>query len=282
MSTFSVVIPTYQRPGELAQCLDRLKPGVQDISFEEYEVIVTDDEGTGSDTQRLVRERYPWATWAEGPGRGAAANRNAGATRAASEWLVFTDDDCLPDPRWLAAFRDVQRKASPDIMEGKTIADGKKPGPGWTAPVNLDGSRLWSCNFAVRRSLFENLGGFDEKYLTAGVEDVDFRVRALKATNSHQFIPEAIVVHPWRKSRSFWAQLKKVRSWRRFYRKFPERTNPYNANYHLGSLIGALKWLPLAIWNENWRLEAGGKVTRLLKTATILYEKARNDYKQQS
>ena len=52
--------------------------------------------------ERFLAQQYPWVSWGRGPRRGPAANRNAGALRARGEWLAFTDDDCVPDPNWLA------------------------------------------------------------------------------------------------------------------------------------------------------------------------------------
>ena len=99
----SVVIPTYQRPDTLAQCLDRLAPGMQSLDAARYEVIVSDDS-TDETSRRMVADRYPWAQWTAGTRRGPAANRNAGARLARASYLVFTDDDCLPDPNWLSGF----------------------------------------------------------------------------------------------------------------------------------------------------------------------------------
>jgi GT2 family glycosyltransferase len=281
MSTFSVIIPTYQRPEELAGCLDCLAPGTLELSFDDYEVIVSDDAGTGSETQRLVAEQYPWATWVEGPGRGAAANRNEGASHAQSEWLVFTDDDCRPQPGWLKAYSDVNRTATLDIMEGKTTADREKTEPGWTAPINREGGVLWSCNFAIRRMLYHRIKGFDENYLSAGVEDIDFRIRAFEASNKRCFVSDAHVLHPWRKVKSLSEQISELRSWAYFFQKFPEQAEQYNVKYHLGGLLDLLKWVPHAARGEGWRREVGLKIKRVLKSVLILYWQVKDGHKQQ-
>ena len=39
---------------------------------------------------------------------------------------------------------------------------------------NVTGDLLWSCNLAIRHDLFERLGGFNEDFLEAGGEDVEF------------------------------------------------------------------------------------------------------------
>jgi glycosyltransferase involved in cell wall biosynthesis len=99
---FSVVIPTRHRNDLLAKCLDRLAPGNQTTSAT-YEVIVTDD-GADSTAEAMIQQQYAWAKWVAGPRQGPAANRNNGASYAQGDWLVFTDDDCLPEPNWLETY----------------------------------------------------------------------------------------------------------------------------------------------------------------------------------
>jgi GT2 family glycosyltransferase len=194
---FSVVIPTRDRNETLALCLDRLAPGAQTLPHDQYEVIVADD-GSRSSARELLMERYPWARWVEGPRRGPAANRNAGARIARGEWLAFTDDDCLPDRQWLAAFAGSfsPNAAALEAFEGRTTCQAGLNSPRQTAPVNLEGGLLWSCNFAVRRLGFEAMGGFDERYPYAHMEDADLQSRLQKAGYMIRFVPAAEIDHP--------------------------------------------------------------------------------------
>ncbi len=178
----SVVIPTRERNATLALCLDRLAPGAQTLPHDQYEVIVSDDSD-GHLAFELVRDRYPWARWQEGPRRGPAANRNAGARAARGTWLVFTDDDCLPDPIWLEAYVAAMNpnEAALDVLEGRTTCRAGLLSPRQAAPLNLEGGRLWSCNFAIRRAGFEKVGGFDERYPFAHMEDADLQARLRKS-----------------------------------------------------------------------------------------------------
>lgn len=190
----SVVIPTCHRNDLLAKCLDSLAPEVQILAAEEYEVIVSDD-GSKTTAEVMMREQYPWAKWVAGPRKGPAANRNNGARHASGEWLAFTDDDCMPESQWLDAFAQHIDKEYP-VLEGKTTSD--KTGLFYTAPINLTGGYLWSCNMMVRKSLFNQLEGFDDNFPFARLEDVDFRVRLQEAGNTMYFVPEAVVFHPHR------------------------------------------------------------------------------------
>ena len=200
---FSVIIPTCHRNADLALCLDCLAPGEQSLPSETYEVIVTDD-GRDSTAEAMIRDRYPWAKWTQGPRRGPAANRNHGARQAQGEWLVFTDDDCLPSQGWLGAYFEELHTA--DVLEGLTRADRGRESYAEEAPINLTGGYLWSCNFSIERKSFEAVGGFDESFPAPAMEDCDLRENLREAGIPFRFIAQAEVIHPWRQARGwgFW------------------------------------------------------------------------------
>ncbi|MFM6012654.1 MAG: glycosyltransferase family 2 protein [Dolichospermum sp.] len=64
-------------------------------------------------------------------------------------------------------------------------------------PINLTGGCFWSANIAVRRELFEKVGGFDPNYPLAAHEDQDLKLRLEPITNI-LFVSNAIVSHPVR------------------------------------------------------------------------------------
>lgn len=192
---FSVIIPTYHRNDMLAKCLDCLVPGVQLLPAEQYEVIVTDD-GSKTTAKEMIVERYPWVRWVAGPRKGPAANRNNGAQYAQGEWLAFTDDDCLPEPNWLSAFAEATT-GSALALEGAIHPLGELNQDLAECPVNITGGAFLSANIAVKRSLFEKIGGFDPNYLMALHEDTDIKLRLVPLTNI-AFVPEARILHPVR------------------------------------------------------------------------------------
>ena len=191
----SVIIPTYHRNDMLAKCLDYLVPGTQTLSAEHYEVIVSDD-GYKTTAQEMIREDYPWVKWVAGPRKGPAANRNNGAGYAQGEWLVFTDDDCLPQANWLNTFAQAT-KGEALALEGAIHPLGDPEQDMAECPINLNGGCFWSANIAIERALFEKIGGFDPNYPLAAHEDVDMKLRLFKLTTI-SFIPDASVVHPVR------------------------------------------------------------------------------------
>jgi GT2 family glycosyltransferase len=216
-AVLSVVVPTCDRNDQLAQCLERLAPGRQTLETGRYEVVVTDD-GARDTAQDLVRTRFEWAKWVAGPGRGPAANRNNGVRFASGEWIAFVDDDCLPEPGWLAAFDGESRKPQTLILEGMTVCPDKTDNPFEEHVENLHGGALWSCNFAIRRSVFDQVSGFDEGFTEACFEDIDLHWRLRRAGWAVSFCPDARVLHPARAGtwRDLWRRTLRLRWMVRF------------------------------------------------------------------
>jgi GT2 family glycosyltransferase len=197
----SIVIPTCRRPELLGECLRRLEPQlVAHAESGTAEVWVTDDGADELATRKMLEAEFAFVRWTAGPRRGPAANRNHGARQASAEWILFLDDDCRPEPGLLLAY--AQRLASApgcEVMEGRIQPDCAKRHPFEECPINDRGGNLWSCNFAIRRELFLEMGGFDERFPNAAGEDWEFRYRLQKQGHRIDFTPEATVTHPWRK-----------------------------------------------------------------------------------
>lgn len=192
---FSIVVPTRDRNALLERCLERLVPGGQTFSGA-YEIIVTDDS-PGGVAKTLIDTTFSSVRWIVGPGRGPAANRNAGAAHARGTFLIFVDDDCIPERDLLEGYaRAITDEVA--VYEGRITCKDGLDSPRKTSPVNLHGGFLWSCNFAIRRDTFAQLGGFDERFPIAHLEDADLRDRILAAGQPIDFVPGASVDHPAR------------------------------------------------------------------------------------
>jgi GT2 family glycosyltransferase len=117
---FSVVIPTFGRPQQLAECLESL--ACLDYPRDHFEVIVVDDGGSVSLSEvvgvfdgrlNLVLLRQANA--------GPAAARNTGIARAGGEYAAFTDDDCTVSERWLKALAIRLREKPGHASGGRTV-----------------------------------------------------------------------------------------------------------------------------------------------------------------
>jgi GT2 family glycosyltransferase len=193
----TIVIPTCNRHRELERCLSALQSQIP--LDDSVEVFVCDD-GNTEEAKELLRNRYRWVQWLQGPRRGAAANRNIGAREASGQWLIFLDDDCTPRADWLAAYISSFQTGVSNrlILEGPTFAENHTRSLLLEGPHNPTGGRLLSCNFAILRALFDKVNGFDERY-SLYFEDTELHARLRQSGYSVRFLPEAAVDHPLRR-----------------------------------------------------------------------------------
>lgn len=194
----SVIIPTCNRPKELAYCLRTLLTQLpQDQSVE---VLVCDDSSDDR-TKDMVAAEFPQVKRVQGSRRGPAKNRNGGAKAATGDWLIFLDDDCEPSPEFLAAYLKVMSTTPADqnvALEGATYRIGTNASLMTEAPHNPTGGMLISCNFAIPRQLFIASHGFDERFPMAVFEDTEFAARMELQGLRVIFVKEAAVDHPLR------------------------------------------------------------------------------------
>jgi GT2 family glycosyltransferase len=200
----SIVIPTYSRPVELAQCLESLSR--LEYPRDRFEVIVVDD-GSAMPLDEVVapfRSRLTLSLLRQ-PNAGPAAARNAGAERARGELLAFTDDDCLPEPSWLAQLAEVLAR-SPDCMVGGATVNAIS-GNLCSATsqlitdvvyrhynaLPLRARFLASNNLALSAAGFREIGGFDRSLRAA--EDRDLCDRWLHRGRHIIYHPAAHVWH---------------------------------------------------------------------------------------
>jgi glycosyltransferase involved in cell wall biosynthesis len=190
----SVVITVRNEEGHLAQLLESLR-----IQETPLEVVLVDSESRDR-TVEIAREfaaRHPGLLRIfEHPGsRG--IGRNAGVRAAQGEFVAFIDGDCFADTNWLKALR-AALTADP-IAAGQTVTVGKpRYGPLHRVELFQSGYDVTypSCNLAYRRALFEELGGFDPRFITA--EDIDLNLRAVRAGATIRYVADAVVYHHMR------------------------------------------------------------------------------------
>jgi GT2 family glycosyltransferase len=193
----SVCIVTRGRPALLRECLEIVING-QSLNREHYEVIVSDDDPENS--AKKVVEEFSSVTWVSGPARGVAANRNKVAGQSRGEWIVFVDDDELPEPNWLAEVHKAALSGQWDVIEGVVQPTDYPDSIFWYAPTVESPGLFCTANLAIRRDAFVALGGFDERFAISH-EDMDLGRRIRDAGVATTFLREAVVKHPARKQK---------------------------------------------------------------------------------
>jgi glycosyltransferase involved in cell wall biosynthesis len=197
----TVVIPTYLRPALLARCLDAVL--AQTLDARAFDVVVVDD-GASADTARIVHERQeragaPAITYLATRGReGPAVARNRGWRAARGEVIAFTDDDTVPDRRWLE--HGLQALVPPAVAaHGRIVVPTPQPPTDYERNTKgLETAGFVTANCFVRKSALAQVGGFDERFRRAWREDADLYFSLMERAGSVVAAPAAIVVHPVR------------------------------------------------------------------------------------
>jgi GT2 family glycosyltransferase len=222
MSTprISVVIPTHNGAATLALCLQALRAS----SFPPDEIIVVDDGST--DGSADIAAQWDCCVIRLERNVGAARAKNRGARQAQGDILFFTDDDVI-----------VARDALAKLVEN--YSDARVAGVVGLLDANIpfgdfasNFKNLWmrftyerlprehigvfyTSIAAMRREIFQHLGGFDENYRGASVaEDTEFGQRAwgaghlltldsrVTATHRKHYTPRQVLVTDYRRARA--------------------------------------------------------------------------------
>ena len=161
----SVVLCTFNRADVVVRTLDAVlaQEGV------DFEVVVVDDGSTDAtpDTLAGAAERDPRVRPVRQDNAGLSAARNTGLAAATGAWVVFLDDDDVPDPGWLAALARPTGDPEVGITCCGAIAvgpDGEEifPLPVVALPEPFGGVRgsYRAGTFAVRTELCRQVGGY--------------------------------------------------------------------------------------------------------------------------
>lgn len=188
----SILIPTCLRPKNLSKCLKELQLQASQIDNFPIEIIVSEDSEDTSSEQ--VTAESINACWTKGPGKGPAANRNHAAGKANGNWLLFLDDDVIPQTGFLQAYVNHIEKDYDDVLEGRMICKDEHNSPFYRMAENQTGGNLFTANLAVRKETFVELDGFDEELII--MEDLEFAHRLKMAGKRISFVADATVDHP--------------------------------------------------------------------------------------
>ena len=210
MPKATVIVPTYNRSDELSGMLTSLARQ----TCREFEVLVIDDASAKPIADQISESGWPFKLRIKrneknsGPGK----SRNTGVLLARSDLLLFTDDDCRPDPGWVEYFILAMESAGADVggLGGQTLAEGKDIFSRYydfhrlLDPLPHDRNNpdyipyLVTANCAVRKDALLHSGGFDGRIPSAGGEDVAASLRMVKSGYVLKRCPDALVYHRFR------------------------------------------------------------------------------------
>ena len=240
----SIVVPTFERPDQLQECLASL--AALDYPRDRYEVIVVDDGGAAA-IEPIIAALRPGldVTLIRQVNAGPAAARNTGAAHAGGQVLAFTDDDCRVDPGWLRGLTDALAAAPGSMVGGQTVNDASGIYPAMSQLIvdvvyrhyNRDPMQarfLASNNVAFSADGFREVGGFDPDFRFS--EDRDLCDRWRHSGRRIVHTPAALVYHAHRMgARGFCRQHFQ-------YGRGAERFSRHRAARGSGSMLSELRF----------------------------------------
>jgi len=209
----SVLVPVYGKWRHTYTCLRSILRAATEVP---YEVLVLDD-ASPDETPRLAEKVHGVRYVRHPENLGFLRNCNAGAAHARGETLLFLNNDTLVQDGWLDALHDAL-DADPEVglVGAKLVgADGRlqeaggivfQDGSGWNygrgddphAPAYDYRKEVDYCSGAcllVPRALWQDLGGFDDRFAPCYYEDTDLAFAVRAAGRKVVYEPRAVVVH---------------------------------------------------------------------------------------
>ncbi|MBC7211745.1 glycosyltransferase [Pseudomonas mosselii] len=197
MSRVSIVIPMFNEARHIGRTLDAARRSASAAGLA-CELIVVDN-GSSDDGPRIAREHG--AQVLSLPGVAIGALRNAGVAASHGEWLAFLDADIEVPEHWLDLLLDLQRRGEGDVFALDCDTPRQAPwfAQAWQRRTLRTGQTVQDCtwlptpNLLMRRSWFDQVGGFDERLRTG--EDKDFTLRLHESGARLRVLRQPAVLH---------------------------------------------------------------------------------------
>ncbi len=212
-ATISVIVPTYNGIGYIADCLDSLRKQIRKPD----EVIVVDD-GSTDGTAGKIEKSYPEVACVRlESNRGFAAAVNEGIRRSSGTYVALLNNDTRADESWLRELEktlDEQPEVGfcsskmvfadrPGVINsigiGFTRAGmavdvgyGQQDGESFARSRPVFGACAGAAMY--RKAMLDDIGLFDED-LFMWYEDVDLSFRAQLAGYTCVYVPTALIHH---------------------------------------------------------------------------------------
>ncbi len=212
----SIIIPVMNNLEYTKQCLEALS---LNTAYEPYEVIIIDNASTDGTGEFLKCLEGNVKIITNGENLGFARSCNQGAMAAEGEFLVFLNNDTVPEPGWLDSMVSVA-DGNPDVAvvgskllypddrvqhagvvfgcreSGLSIShiykgiEREHPAVNYLREFNA----VTAACMLVKRNVFLALDMFDEGFLN-GYEDVDFCLRVREKGLKIMYNPESTLLH---------------------------------------------------------------------------------------
>ncbi len=225
-----------------------------------FEVIVVDDGSIEPIAKQLKISpsfdcKFKYIERSEKSSRSKA--RNIGANSAVFDYLIFVDGDHFFEARFLATYQNnlkIKPKNSvvlgsrnhfSERFLGRVLSSFLRPGSETFIPKEFSADErilllkrnnipfkellgkwhlFWSCNFLIKKTLFEETNGFDETFLGWGLEDSEFGYRLI---HNHGIEIDFIENNVWHCVGENQISKQKVKEWHENIQKFYKKYNDF-------------------------------------------------------
>lgn len=259
----SVVVPFHDNAGQLELCLAGLR-----ASKVEFELITVDDasrDARAIEAARRVSDKHVRLDKNSGP----AVARNEGVKAAEGPIVVFVDSDVVVRPDTLE--RMIEELASdPTAAAVFGSYDDAPAHPGWVSEYrNLlhhwvhhngprEASTFWAGCGAVRRHVFERVGGFDPRYRRPSIEDIELGMRLKSAGERILLVPEISCKHlkHWRLLDMIAVDVtRRAMPWTKLLIDRPGTGGDLNLQWAQKACV-VLVFLAVLVGSISWKIEA--------------------------
>jgi glycosyltransferase involved in cell wall biosynthesis len=204
MQGISVIVTVLNEEKNIRDLIVSLIPQEQP-----FEVIVVDSMSSDR-TPKILEEyaaKYDFIKY-YGKKTTRGAGRNYGVSMANYNYLAFIDGDAIAGEHWIRNLR--MFTETYDLVAGKSINTGNMKYSMERLKLFYKGFdvTLPSSNLMYSKSLFMDLGGFDESFVTA--EDIDLNIRAVRAGARYTVCDKCVV---YTKTRETFRDFKKQAYW---------------------------------------------------------------------
>lgn len=193
----TVQICTFNRRALLPRVLDALFD--QDLAPDEYEIVLVDDGSTDGTYEEVISALRPTCALhvVRQSNAGLARGRNVGLARARGRIVMFMDDDVLATRGLLRAHLRFHENHPRAICRGAVInvASFDVLPPARWSPRNYSGAYFWTTNVSAPRNLIAAAGGFDERFVEYGWEDLELGFRLRQMGVPSKLEKDAVVYH---------------------------------------------------------------------------------------
>ena len=210
----SIIIPCYNQIEYTTATILSILDCSSKVSFE----IIVSDDCSILDDYKIIEGLSPITRVVRPPSNfGFLKNCNFAATHAQGDYLVFLNNDCLPLPGWLDSLLEtIDSDPQIGIVGSKLLnADGSlqeaggimwRDASGWNygrgenplAPEYNYKKEVDYCtgaSFCIKKSLWEEVGGFDESFAPAYYEETDLSFRLREKGYKTVYQPKSVAIH---------------------------------------------------------------------------------------